>query len=317
MRVLAVQPLGHEAHAPLDGATAQRFRPQRFDDLQHAIQPVEEQSPATLLVSRRFRRRRADRGEEFLDAHATRISRPLAQRRQHQQGHHDGARPVGHPGQMDREPARQQRQLDRDGRHVFPRKLAELRQQDAREDIGPRRPAIGQDRRPGLRHMRRIRAVADHFQAEIGFHRRADVERAIMEQRPAAILGLDAAEIGADLALQLRIVRLTQILAQQDVLGRDRRIRLELEHPVPVVALLTHQRLRGTPDVGLDGESIVGRVVQRSLDRRRQPGGRPIAGEKQVGPARPARRTPRVLRRRRREGRPFLLDDAAGRRRTA
>ena len=63
-----------------------------------------------------------------------------------------------------------------------------------------------------------------------------------MEQRPAAMPGLDAAKVDADLALQFPIVRLAEILAQQDVLGRDRGVRLELEDPVPVFALLAKQR---------------------------------------------------------------------------
>src|SRR5882762_9259340 len=85
-----------------------------------------------------------------------------------------------------------------------------------------------------------------------------------MEQRPAAMLALDAAKIGADLALQFRIVRLAEILAQQDVLGRDRRVRLEFEDPVPVGPLLAHQRLRGTADIGLDRHQLVDCVVHRA-----------------------------------------------------
>ena len=115
--------------------------------------------------------------------------------------------------------------------------------------------------------MRCIGAVADHLQAEIGFDRRADVESPAVEQWPAAVLALDAAQIGADLAFQHRIVRFAQILAQQDVLRRNRRIGLELEHPMPVGALLLDQRLYRTAYAGLE---IVWRnvhclVVMRAL----------------------------------------------------
>src|SRR5216684_5577145 len=57
--------------------------------------------------------------------------------------------------------------------------------------------------------------------------------------------------------------------------------------------------------------------TQCALDGRRQAGSSPVAGEKQVRPAGTARRTPGILRRRRRKGRPFLLHDTARRRRVA
>ena len=152
-----------------------------------------------------------------------------------------------------------------------------------------------------LRHVRRVGTVADHLQAEIGLHRRADVEGAAMEQRPAAMLALDAAQIDADLALQLEVVRLAEIVAQQDVFRRDGGVGLQLEDPVAVVALLAHQRLRGAIDVVVEpvARSVDmrswrrrprarrgGRVAraQRALDRRRQAGVGPVAGEEQVGP---------------------------------
>ena len=126
---------------------------------------------------------------------------------------------------------------------------AELRQQDAREDVGLLGAAVRQDRVARLRHVRRIGAVADHLQAEIGLHRRADVEGAVMKQRPAAMLALDAAQIDGDLALELEVVRLAEIVAQQDVFRRDRGVGFQFEDPVAVVALPARQRLRGAIDV--------------------------------------------------------------------
>ena len=46
--------------------------------------------------------------------------------------------------------------------------------------------------------------VADHLQREIGLHAGADVEVAVVEQRPAAVRALDAAQIDGDLALRAR-----------------------------------------------------------------------------------------------------------------
>src|SRR4029077_4286904 len=88
--------------------------------------------------------------------------------------------------------------------------------------------------------------------------------RAAMEQRPATMLGLDAAKVDADLALLVRIVRLAQILPQQYVLGRDRGVGLELEDPVPVAPLLMHQRLHGALNVDLDRRQLVQCVVHRA-----------------------------------------------------
>ena len=73
-----------------------------------------------------------------------------------------------------------------------------------------------------------------------------------MEQRPAAMVALDAAKIDTDLALQLELIRLTEILTQEDVLRGDGRIRLQLEDPVPVLALLAQQRLCGAAYVVFD-----------------------------------------------------------------
>src|SRR5438093_29597 len=108
---------------------------------------------------------------------------------------------------MNREPSWQKNQLNRDGGYVLPGELAELRQQDARKDIGAQETSTRQDRRARPHHVWFIGAVADHPQAEIGLHRRADVESTAVEQRPAAMLTLDAAQKDADLAFQFRIVR--------------------------------------------------------------------------------------------------------------
>ena len=57
-------------------------------------------------------------------------------------------------------------------------------------------------------HMLGIGRIADHLEREIGFHARAHVELAVMEQRPAAVSALDAAQIGGDLCLQRGVDRL-------------------------------------------------------------------------------------------------------------
>ena len=51
--------------------------------------------------------------------------------------------------------------------------------------------------RARARMCRRVDVVADHLEREIGLHARAHVEIAVMEQRPAAMRALDAAQIDA------------------------------------------------------------------------------------------------------------------------
>ena len=92
--------------------------------------------------------------------------------------------------------------------------------------------------------MRGIDRIADHLEREIGFNARAHVESTVVEKRPATMCALDAAQIGRDLRLERVIDLFAQIVPQQHIFRRDRRVGFELEHPVPVRALQTEQRLR-------------------------------------------------------------------------
>ena len=78
---------------------------------------------------------------------------------------------------MEREPARQEHDLDRHHRHAAPGDLAVERQQDAGEDVALRGAAARQDRLAGAAHVRRVGRVADHLQREIGLDAGAHVER--------------------------------------------------------------------------------------------------------------------------------------------
>ena len=168
--------------------------------------PRKNSEPDPFLVRRLRRRadglRRLD--EQFVDGDAARIFRPRLQRLQHQQRHEHRARPVRHLGQVEREPARQQHDLDRHFRHGFPAQDAVEREQDAGEDVAVDAAAARQDRLAGARHVRRVGRVADHLQREIGLDAGAHVEGAVVEQRPAAVRALDAAQVDSDLALERR-----------------------------------------------------------------------------------------------------------------
>ena len=95
------------------------------------------------------------------------------------------------------------------------------------------------------RHVRRIGRIAGRLQREIGLDRAAEVERAAVKQRPAAmprpgpraeIAAMRCCELGFDAA---------EIMLQQDVFGRDRRVGFELEKPMPVIMLQRQQRVGG------------------------------------------------------------------------
>jgi len=87
-----------------------------------------------------------------------------------------------------------------------------------------------------------IRRIAHHLEGEIGLHAGAHVEIAFGEQRPAAMRPLDATQIDGDFLFERGIDRFAQIMPQQHVFGRDRRVGLELEHPMAVLTLLRQQR---------------------------------------------------------------------------
>ncbi len=224
----------------------ERFGKVRFGGAQNVVDAAEEPEPRRLLLRRL--RRRADGLRRFekqlVDAHALGVARLRLLRHQHQQRHDDGAAPIRDLVEMERKPFRQQHDLDRHHRHRAPRNEAEQSQHDAGEDIGARGAAAGQHRLAGAAHVVGVDGIADHLQREIGFHRRADIEIAVGEQRPAAVRALDAAQIDGDLGFERGIDRLAQIVPQQHVFGRDGGVGLELEHPMAVGALAREQRLR-------------------------------------------------------------------------
>ena len=220
-------------------------RKRRLHHAQHGIDRLEEPPPHADRYGPRIQSRTCAGGVRNSSGIATsaRIARHRPQRHQHQQRHDHRARPVRHLRQMEREPQRQVHDLQRHHRHRAPRHLAEQRELRAGEHVGPLRPARRQDRLSRPRHVRRVRIVADRLQREIRLHAGRQVERPVMEQRPAAVRALDRPQIDADLRLQRRIDAVEEML-QQHVFRRDRRIRLQLEQPVPVRMLPPRQRAR-------------------------------------------------------------------------
>ena len=154
---------------------------------------------------------------------------------------------------MEGKPFRQQHDLDRHHRYRPPRNETEQRQHDAGEHVGALRAATGAHRLARAAHVLRVDGIADHLEGEIGLDRRAHVEIAVLEQRPAAVSALDAAQIDRDLRFERRVDRLAEIVPQQHILGRNGGIGLELEHPMAIGPLAGEQSLRRRLDAWFEG----------------------------------------------------------------
>ncbi len=242
--VFAVQPLFGESKRRIDRALAQLLRKQWFDHAQDLVERAEQRKPAPALVRRL--RRQPDRfgilQEQLVDADALGIFRQRLQRRHHHQRHDRGARPVGNLVQVERRPHRQQHDLDRQHRHRAPAQHAVEGQQESREDVDTGSPATAADRLARADHVWGVDGIADHLQRKIGFDAGAHVERAVLHQRPAAMCALRAAQIVGDLGFEFAVDGLSQIVAQQNVFGRDRAVGFQLEHKMSVGLPIAEQR---------------------------------------------------------------------------
>jgi hypothetical protein len=67
---------------------------------------------------------------------------------------------------------------------------------------------------------------------------------------------LPPAQIDGEFLLQRRIDRLVQIMLEQDIFGRNRRIGFELEDPVPIAALAAEQGLRRRRDGAVERRCV-------------------------------------------------------------
>ena len=251
--ILAIQAFGDPFPAGLNGAFAGDFRPKPLDAFQPPIERFKPGLDHLADMGGLHGQRRGAARKQLVHQHTALVFRLRLERTEHQQRHHNRARPIAHLQQMHRKPARREDQFGRDRRHAIPWARSKQRQLNTREHIGPLGAARRQDRRAGAGHMGRRHIIADHLQREIGLDARRNVKAAAMIQRPAVMaVGLDAAQIAADPGLQHQIIRLAQKGAQQDIFRRNGRVRLQLIDPVAICALLTDQRGGGAGDAGLD-----------------------------------------------------------------
>ena len=269
--ILAIESLGDERHGLVHGALARRGRKVRLGETQHRVDRREHGEPWARLVQRA--RRAADARvaarEQFVDGHAMRVPRRRLHRLQHQQRRQHRAPPVRNPEQVEWKPARQIHDLDRDRGHRLPGNDAVQRQQHAREDVARAGAAVRQDRFPGRAHVRRVDGVADDLQRKVRLDAGADVERPVVEERPAAVRALRPAQIDADPRLERR-VGLAQVALEQDVLRGNGRVGLELEHPVAVPALFRKQRCGRTLHACIErrGRDVVRVDICQRIDGR-------------------------------------------------
>ncbi len=254
--VLAVEALGHPFLAQANRFFAQVLGPEPVARLEHGVERVEALGPVPADMGGLAVELGRLADEQLVHQDTLGVPRLGLERAEHQQRHDHGARPVAHLGQVDREPPGREHQLGRDRRHRVPRSGAIERKLDAGEDVASLGPARGMDRGAGTGHVRRVDIVADHLQRIVGLDRGADVEIAVLVERPAMVLvRLAAAQVAADLALQLGIHRLAQIVAEQHVFGGDRGIGFQLEHPVAIVLLGVEQGGGGAADGGFHGSA--------------------------------------------------------------
>ena len=112
------------------------------------------------------------------------------------------------------------------------------------------------DRLARAHHVRRVDGIADHLQREIGFDAGAHVERAVLHQRPAAMIALRAAQIVRDLGFERAVDGLGEIVAQQDIFRRNGAVGFQLEHKVSIGLPIAEQRFGRRGDALLQRDGI-------------------------------------------------------------
>ncbi len=204
--VLAVEPLRHPGHRAIDRALPRSLRKQRLGGAQHDVDAAEEPEPRRPSAAAPSAPARASSGgarnsSSMVTPLGLRAlaffacstkSGTMTVRLQYEilsrwNGNQRGSSMISTG-------------ITGTARHGM---NAEQREHQPREHVGARRAAARQDRLARTRHVRGVDRIADHLEREIGLHARAHVEGAVVEQRPAAVLALDAAQIDRDLGFEL------------------------------------------------------------------------------------------------------------------
>ena len=277
------------AEDPLDGArhgtAAERLPRAPADDVERPIDGEEEVPDRGELPRAREsevgRRRRAkpELGDGRFRADVG--VRPV--RHQERQRYDRAARPARHGVDVDGEPRRQEHELDGHRRDASPGELPEVGEPDAREDARTREPALTDDEITGASQRRLGPFHARQLQGEVCLNRGAKLGWAAGVVVPAAVGHLLGEEVAGDLDGG-SFALAAQEGHQQDVLGLEDRIALELRDPVSLLGLLRQQpvsrprqgRFHQVLGVGRPSRPApsADRGRRHHLSRRHDPGGR-------------------------------------------
>src|SRR6266704_2011364 len=161
--------------------------------------------------------------------------------------HYGAARPARHGVDVDREPGREQHQLDRQRGQSGPGELPEVGEPEAREDAGAGEAAVAQDEVAGPRERRLVRLVAGQLRGEVRLDRGREVARAARVLRPAPVRLLEGEQALGHAPVEVRPLA-PEHAVEEDVLGLHGHVRLERRVPVAVGVLRRRQVLRGARD---------------------------------------------------------------------
>ena len=174
--------------------------------------------------------------EQLANGDIIRIARDRFQRGQHEQRRDDGARPIGHFINRNREPVGHHHDFDGHDGAGFPRRLAEQAQGVACKYVRALCAACCEYKLTCISHMRRVNIFACEFQRIIAFNGGRYIHVAFVKQRPAPIRVLDAAQINANLLLKLRVY-FVHIMHEHDIFGRDSRVGFQFKQPMAIIIL--------------------------------------------------------------------------------
>ena len=228
---------------PLDDPAlgrAERTPPERRDRLVLvAVQPAVECRER----SRDRLARRLDRHARSQLADAERDADARLERRRDRERDERLPRPAAERVDRERRARGQEDLLRRERRHVLPRPQREQRQPHAGEDAGPFHSPEVADQLRRAAHVLGVLAVAGEPERDVRLDRRREVCRAAEEGRPAPVVALLRADPARGRRPLLR-GQDAEVVADEEILGVDRHVGLELALP-PAVGMLEREQVRG------------------------------------------------------------------------
>ncbi len=217
---------------PLGGperASTQRPDGSALVEVERTVEPSEEPVPC---IRGRRRGRRAD--GELVDREGHRGDG--SQRAHHGERHDRLPRPAAERVHRERGAGREEDLLGRQGGHRLPGPEPEEREPHAGEHAGRREPAALPDEGRGAPHVLCVRRVAGEPERDVRLDRGRVLGRPAVERRPASVLALARAD-PARRRLREPGVEEAEVVAEEQILGVDRHVGLELALP-PAVGVL-------------------------------------------------------------------------------